>query len=343
MVNKIARRGVLLGGAAIALLAAVYSRTHYWGAVYKAAVLGRPVPGRSSFDEFSTAEQVTEGIDLSGKTALVTGCNSGLGFETMRVLAMRGAHVIGAARTKEKAEIACGKIDGQTTPLVVELTDLPGIVIAANQVADLDVPLDMLILNAGIMALQEHKKANGIEMQLAVNHLGHFLLANRLRDQVIAAQRGRVVVLSSRAHVWGPKEGIQFNNLSGDMDYDPFVAYGQSKLANGLFSREFARRLAHTNVTCNSLHPGVIKTNLFRHVPGSDDPDDKPKRYRYKKTIAEGAATTCYVATSPDLADVTGYYFSDCNPSVPNKHMQDDELAAKLWEVSEELTADFLS
>jgi len=247
--------------------------------------------------------------------------------------------VIGAARTIEKAETACGKIDGKTTPLVVELTDLAGIVMAANQVADLDTPVDMLILNAGIMALQEHRQANGIEMQLAVNHLGHFLLANRLRDQVVAAQQGRVVVLSSGAHIWGPKEGIQFNNLSGDTDYDPFVAYGQSKLANGLFSREFARRLAHTSVTCNSLHPGVIKTNLFRHVPGSDDPDDKPKRYRYKKTIAEGAAT----ATSPELADVTGYYFSDCNPAVPNKHMQDDELAAKLWAVSEELTAEYLS
>lgn len=327
---------------AATLLSAVPAFALAEDAIYKPAVPGRAVPGASPFDEFSTAEQVTVGMDLAGQTALVTGCNSGLGYETMRVLALRGAHVIGAARTMEKAAAACAGIDGQTTPLVVELTDFPGIVAAANQVAEMGAPVDMLILNAGIMAVPELRQSNGIELQFAVNHLGHFLLANRLQDQVVAAQQGRVVVVSSAAHKWGPKEGIQFDNLSGADDYDPFRAYGQSKVANGLFSREFARRLADTNATSNSLHPGVIKTNLGRFLPPEDESDDEPRRFRYK-SIPEGTATTCYVATSPDLAAVTGYYFYDCNPAVPNEHMQNDTLAAKLWEVSADLTADYLS
>ncbi len=342
MSNRISRRNVLQSSMAATLLSAVPAIAIAEDAVYKPAVPGRPIPGNTAYDEFSTAEQVTAGMDLTGRTALVTGCNSGLGYETMRVLALRGAHVIGAARTMEKAATACGEINGETTPLVVELTDFPGIVAAANQVADMDKPVDMLVLNAGIMAVPELRQSNGIELQFAVNHLGHFLLANRLRDQVIAAQQGRVVVVSSAAHKWGPKEGIQFDNLSGENDYDPFRAYGQSKVANGLFSRELARRLASTNATSNSLHPGVIKTNLGRFLPPEDESDDEPRRFRYK-TIPEGTATTCYVATSPDLARVTGYYFYDCNPAVPNEHMQDDALAAKLWEVSAELTADYLS
>ncbi len=339
--RNVTRRGVILGGAAVALVAAVYRRISLGRSVYKPAVPGRPVPAKTRWNRNSTAEMVTEGLDLSGQTALVTGCNSGLGYETMRVLAMRGAHVIGAARTLEKAETACSDIEGKTTPLVVELTDLPGIVDATNQVADMDLAIDMLILNAGIMQVPDRRLANGVELQFAVNHLGHFLLANRLQEQVVAAPQGRVVVLSSNAHRWGPDDGIQLDNLDAEVGYDPRVAYGQSKVANGLFSREFARRLSATNATCNALHPGVIDTNLDRFLPQGDDTDSSDKSWM--KTIPEGSATQCYVATSPDLAGVTGYYFDNCNPAVPNEHMQNDVLAAKLWEVSEELTADYLT
>jgi len=338
MTERISRRSVLRAGAAATLLSSVPGLAAAEDAAYTPAVPGRPVPPQSSFGAESTAEQVTAGMDLSGRTALVTGCNSGLGFETMRVLALRGAHVIGAARTLEKAETACASVDGRTTPLVVELTDLPGIEAAAEQVAGMDTPIDMLILNAGIMALQELQLANGVERQFAVNHLGHFLLANRLRDQVVAAPAGRVVVVSSGAHRWAPEEGIQFDNLDGTKGYDPFEAYGQSKVANGLFSREFARRLADTNATSNSLHPGVIPTNLARHLPPREIDTSDP---RYK-TVPQGAATQCYVATSPDLDRVTGYYFSDCNMAVPDHNMQDDAMAARLWAVSEELVADYL-
>ena len=125
------------------------------------------------------------------------------------------------------------------------------------------------------------------------------------------------------------------------MDYDPYLAYGQSKLANGLFSRELARRLANTRATSNSLHPGFIRTNLTRYLPGGDDEDATPSARM--KSIPQGAATTCYVSAHPALKRVTGYYFADCNLALPNAHMQDDEMAARLWTVSEELTAPYRS
>ncbi len=335
--DPVSRRTVLQAGVATALASAVPSIV--WADIsdYKPAVPGTPVPPMSAFGKRSTAEEVTAGMDLAGKTALVTGCNSGLGLETMRVLTLRGAHVIGAARTLEKAEQACASVTGKTTPLAVELTDLPGIVTAAGKVADMGVALDMLILNAGIMQLPELQVVNGVERQFAVNHVGHFLLTMRLLDQVVAADAGRVVVVSSGAHRWAP-QGIRFDNLDGSQDYDPREAYGVSKTANGLFSRELARRLAETSATSNSLHPGVIPTNLARHLPQRDYDMSNPMF----KTIPEGTATQCYVATHPELAGVTGYYFDDCNPAMPNEHMQDDAMAAKLWAVSEELVADYL-
>ena len=338
MSKTISRRSVLQSGIAATLASALPPIAFADDLDYIPAVPGRPNSPTSDFVKTSTAEEVTAGMDLSGMTALVTGCNSGLGLETMRVLALRGAHVIGAARTLTKAENACASVDGKTTPLVVELTDWPGIVDAGNQVAEMGVPIDILILNAGIMALPDLHQAHGIELQFAVNHLGHFLLENRLHDQVVAAKAGRVVVVSSGAHRWAPAEGIQFDNLSGDKGYDPRQAYGQSKVANGLFSRELARRLADTSATSNSLHPGVIPTNLSRYQPDREYDMSNPRF----KTIPQGAATQCYVATSPILDGVTGYYFDNCNPAVPSEHMQDDQMAAKLWEVSAELVADYL-
>ena len=337
MRKQMTRRSILQSSAAAAVMTALPRFAFSTDAGYLPAVPGRPQPPQSAFGKRSTAEEVTAGMDLAGKTALVTGCNSGLGFETMRVLALRGAHVIGAARTLEKAETACADVEGKTTPLAVELTDLSGIVAAATQVADMDVALDILILNAGIMQLQELQLVHGVERQFAVNHVGHFLLTLRLLDQVVASPSGRVVVVSSGAHRWAPN-GIDFDNLDGSKGYDPRQAYGVSKTANGLFSRELARRLADTHATSNSLHPGVIPTNLARHLPQRNYDMSNPMF----KTIPEGAATQCYVATHPDIAGVTGHYFDDCNPAVPNRHMQDDAMAARLWALSEELVADYL-
>jgi len=168
----------------------------------------------SSFTRDNTAEDVTAGLDLSGKLALVTGCNSGIGYETMRVLAMRGAHVLGAARTLAKATDACASVAGQTTPLVVELTDFDSIASATAQVAAMKQPLDIIICNAGILELPELEQVNGIEKQFYVNHLGHFVLVNQLLPQLLAAPQGRIVNVSSgRATGNAPDEGIQFDNL----------------------------------------------------------------------------------------------------------------------------------
>ncbi len=282
---------------------------------------------RGTFGADATAEQVTAGIDLTGATALVTGCNSGIGYETMRVLALRGAHVLGTARSAAKAREACASVTGETTPLVLELTDFDSVVACADQVRAMDAPLDMLICNAGVL-LRGLRQVDDLEMHFVVNHLGHFLLVHRLLGEVTAAPQGRVVVVSSMAHRNTPAGGIQFNNLSGRGWKGS--AYGHSKLANGLFALELARRLEGTNATANVLHPGVIDTNIFRHV------DFNIPKNRFK-SIAQGAATTCYVAAHPSLAKVSGVYFSDCNPEEPSEQMRDAAMARRLWEVSEAL------
>ncbi len=295
------------------------------------------------FGADSTAEEVTAGIDLSGLTALVTGCNSGIGYETMRVLALRGAHVFGSGRTREKAVDACNSIEGRTTPIVIELTDFPSIVAAAEEVRARTDAVDMLICNAGVMELPELEQVNGIEKQFVVNHLGHFILVNQLLPQVIAAPQGRIVVVSSGASIrTAPEAGIEFDNLSGERGYDPRRAYGQSKLANVLFALELSRRLEGTNATANSLRPGVIPTNLGRHMPRWKTFTLETVGSLFTKTIPQGAATTCYVATAPALASVSGYFFNHCNPHRPGGHTEDREMAARLWAVSEELTAEYI-
>jgi NAD(P)-dependent dehydrogenase (short-subunit alcohol dehydrogenase family) len=299
-------------------------------------------PRRSPFNSTSTAEEVTAGIDLSGLNIAITGANSGLGYETMRVLALRGAHIIGIARTQEKAEKACAGIEGETTPMFLDLADWESVVRCAEGIRAMNIPLDGLITNAGIMALPELEIVNGVEKQFAINHLGHFILINQLREPVLAAPQGRFTLLSSRAYR-SAKNGIEFDNLDGSQHYDPWNAYGVSKLANALCARELAAQISHTNATANSVHPGVIKTNVMGNLPMWQQFGAKYLGWLFFKTIPEGAATTCYVATSPELVDVRGFYFSNCNVDDVNmRYLYDDAMAAKLWQVSEELTKDYL-
>ena len=287
---------------------------------------------RSSFNEHSTAEEVTAGLNLAGMTAVVTGCNSGLGLETMRVLSLRGAHVIGTARTIEKGREACASVTGRTTPVALELTDFDSVVACAAQIQRMNVALDMLVLNAGIV-LRRLEQVNGLEKQFVVNHLGHFVLTNRLLDRVRAARQGRVVVVGSGLHQRAPEGGIQFGDLSGKSWSDR--AYEHSKLANGLFSLELSRRLRGTRATSNCVSPGFVRTNLARNVDTSKLPPNP-------RPVGEGAATTCYVATSPALANTTGEYFSNCNPAPQGENQTDPAMAAKLWDVSTELTRKYL-
>ncbi len=332
------RRQVLAGGTVLLAGAAL---TACSGGEDQPVVRPEGVP-LGPYGGESTAEQVLEGIDLTGKTALVTGANSGLGYETMRVLAGRGAHVLCAARTLAKAEEACAGIKGRTTPVVIELTDFPSIVAGTDAVRAMGLPIDMLILNAGIMALPELEQVYGLEKQFVTNHLGHFIVGNRLLPEVQAAPQGRVVILTSSGYKWAPESGIEFDNLSGKRDYNANKMYGQSKLANHLYARQLAKNLADTPATANSVHPGVIMTNLGRSFPKWQQMAGKLIGWTFMKSVEAGTATTCYVATAPALATVSGHYFADCNPEVPGGQMQNDELAAKLWQVSEELTRPYL-
>lgn len=308
------RRRQLLQAGSVLLLTPTFA---------SARAIAPPRPG-------ATAEQVTHGIDLRGKTALVTGCNSGIGQETMRVLALRGAHVIGTARSQEKAAAACKAVKGKATPVVLDLADFDSVVACSKRVATLAPRLDILVCNAGIV-LDQLEQVRGLEKTFVVNHLGHYLLVRRLLPQVIAAPQGRVVVVGSGDHRNAPPGGIQFDDLSGR---GWTARYAHSKLANGLFSLELARRLAKTRATSNSVSPGHTRTNILRHT-GNKYRDDA-------RTVAQGAATPCHVATAPALEKVSGQYFSDFRIAGQSAQQRDTAMAARLWEVSEDLVRDFL-
>ena len=285
------------------------------------------------FGATSTAEEVTQGIDLSGRTWVITGVNSGLGYESARVLALRGARIIGLARTKEKADDALRALSIDGVGVACELSDLSSVRAAVETVQELGA-LDGIMANAGIMALPELRQQHGYELQFFTNHVGHFVLVTGLLDSL--TDDGRVVILSSGAHAFA-ENGIEFDNLAGKRDYKPWRMYGISKLANVLFARSLTARFSGTMRTANSLHPGVIETNLGRHVP---DREGMYERLRPRmKSIPQGAATQCYVATRPELAGVSGKYFSDCAEADTIAAGTDDAMAEQLWTVTEEIVA----
>ncbi len=283
------------------------------------------------FGATSTAEEVTEGLDLSGDTWLITGCNSGLGYETARVLGKRGARIIGLARTEAKAAEALAALGVEGWPVECELSNLDSVRSAVEIVRALG-KLDGIMANAGIMALPELEQVDGYERQFYTNHIGHFALVTGLLDRLML--KGRVVILSSGAHHFA-KEGLELDNLSGEDDYDPWRMYGRSKLANILFARSLATRFAGSERTANSVHPGVIATNLGRHVPDKEAMYERLKPML--KTVEQGAATQCYVAVHPDNAGITGEYFADCAVAETIPAGQDDSLAEALWRRSKSI------
>jgi len=297
------------------------------------------------FNKQSTAEEVTEGLDLAGQVALVTGCTNGTGLETMRVLAMRGAHVLATGRTTAKVEAACAGMHGKITPLALELTDLDSVNRCARSVAELGLVPDIVICNAGMDHFGELELVSGIELVFFANFLGHFVLVNNLLPGMLERGSGRIVHVSSdSAHKGPPKgappEGIDFDNLRGEGCYDGPAAYGRSKLANALFSFELSHRLNGSGLTSNAIHPGSVFTNIAHSAP--KEMRDAIKDYAPNlKTPAQGAATQVYVATSPELADVSGKFFADSNLFIapqPN-FLEDKALAEKLWQVGEEMAA----
>jgi NAD(P)-dependent dehydrogenase (short-subunit alcohol dehydrogenase family) len=293
--------------------------------------------GPSGFGYSSTAEEVTDGISLAGKTVLVTGAASGLGTETVRVLVQRGARVLATGRTAESVTKACGSFGDRVVALECELSKPASVRACVDRVRGSEPPLAAIVCNAGIMALPKLEQACGYELQFFTNHIGHFILVTGLLDRL--AGDGRVVVVSSGAHRQAPKVGIEFDNLSGEKSYGPWSAYGQSKLSNILFTKELAKRLAGTGKTANTLHPGVIVTALGRSMPVFMQGILRGVSPLFLKSIPQGAATQCFVATHPSVASTAGEYFSHCNIAQPTDLARDPELAKRLWAESERIAA----
>ncbi|RKR20413.1 SDR family NAD(P)-dependent oxidoreductase [Arthrobacter oryzae] len=319
----------------------------------------------SGFGRDSTAAEVITGIDLSGKTAMVTGGYSGLGLETVRALASAGAAVVVPARRPEHARsvlaaagLAPGTRLGDVSVAELDLADQASVKEFATNFLAGAAPgtpraLDILINNAAIMASPEQRVGPGWEAQFATNHLGHFALTNLLWPALAAAGEARVVSLSSTGH---KLSGIRFEDINFDAGYDKWQAYGQAKTANALFAVRLDELGKDAGVRAFAVHPGGIMTELQRHLPREemiaagwmDEHGTPDSRF---KTPAQGAATSVWAATAPALKGMGGVYCEDCDiaePTVPGSpearirgvdaHAVDREAAARLWELSAEMT-----
>ncbi|MGE0307200.1 MAG: oxidoreductase [Acidimicrobiia bacterium] len=292
----------------------------------------------------TTADEAIGTVDLTGKVAIITGSSGGIGLETARTLARAGATVVLANRDAGKCAAAAAHLRASLPPERIELGDLDLASLAsvrrfATSVAEAHPQVDLLINNAGVMAAPLSRTADGFELQLGTNHLGHFLLTNLLLPNVLAAPGSRIVNLSSSAHRRG---GVNWDDPNyRTSDYEPWLAYAQSKTANILFTLELERRLEQSGTHAFAVHPGVIDTDLGRHL---DDEQNAWKDAQIKaggifmKSTQQGAATTVLVATSPDVIADAGKYFEDCALS-PNlaPHASGADDAKRLWSISEEL------
>jgi NAD(P)-dependent dehydrogenase (short-subunit alcohol dehydrogenase family) len=287
----------------------------------------------------STANQVLAGIDLSRRHIVITGCNGGIGFETMSALAANGAHVIGLARSFAIAKSACSKVGRSATPVACDLSDLDSVTEAAATIRALQLPLDAIITNAAIANPPTLRTRYGIELQFLVNHISHFSLVNQLLD-VVRDGSGRVVIVSSSASIdQAPAEGIMFDNLDGHQFYEPFTFYGQSKLATALYAKELSHRLRGRGIAVNSVDPGATKrTGLNRSLR-------LPLRMvlsaaqLFMKSPSQGAATQALLAASPRVAGITGEHWADCQIARGSPHLYDVDLVMRLWEVSAQIVA----
>ncbi|WP_431896731.1 SDR family NAD(P)-dependent oxidoreductase [Micromonospora haikouensis] len=302
----------------------------------------------SPFTRENTADEVSAGIDLTGRRAIVTGGASGIGVETVRTLARRGAEVTIAARRLDAATRIAEDIKADTGhPNVhaaeLELTDRASVAAFADAWTG---PLDLLINNAGVMMIQElTRNADGREMQFATNHLGHFDLTTRLHAALAAAPDGaRVVNVSSSGHLFGP---VVFDDIDYRFRvYDPLSAYAQSKTAGILFAVGATQRWAGDGILVNAVNPGAIRTGLQRHIGGKlATPQDQ------QKDVHQGAATSIFAAVSPLLEGIGGRYFNDNTEAVPvderpadarvlvttvARYALDAEAADRLWTASEQ-------
>src|SRR4051794_28572528 len=309
-------------------------------------------PIGSGFGARSTAEEALEGIDLSGRVAVVTGGYSGLGLETVRALAEAGATVVVPARRRGHAEEVLAAVPRVEVD-ELDLGDLDSVHAFAGRFLDSGRALDILINNAAVMACPETRVGPGWEAQFATNHLGHFALANRLWPALAAGGGARVVALSSTGHKISP---IRFDDLQFEHGYEKWRAYGQAKTANSLFAVQLDALGRDAGVRAFAAHPGGIMTPLQRHLTREemvasgwmDAEGNLDPRF---KTPEQGASTSTWAATSPRLDGMGGVYCEDCDIAAPtvvgapdarirgvDAHAIDPDDAARLWAVSGELT-----
>ncbi|EOD64211.1 SDR family NAD(P)-dependent oxidoreductase [Amycolatopsis vancoresmycina] len=304
----------------------------------------------SGFGATTTAAEAVAGADLTGKLAVVTGGYSGIGLETTRALAGAGAHVVVPARRRATAEEALAGIEHVEVD-ELDLGNLESVRAFAERFLATGRRIDLLIANAGIMACPETRVGPGWEAQFATNHLGHFALVNRLWPAV--AEGARVVSLSSRGHHYSP---IRWDDVQFETGYEKWAAYGQAKTANVLFAVQLDRLGAEQGVHAFALHPGGIMTPLQRHLPREEMVErgwiDEAGNFLVEfKTPEQGAATTVWAATSPQLAGLGGLYLEDCDvaelapadaeglaSSGVRRYAVDREEAARLWTLSAQLT-----
>lgn len=314
-------------------------------------------PINSPFNAKSQSSEIVDGINLTGKIAIVTGGSSGLGVETARALAKAGAHVILPVRSRAKAEKTVQDIKASTGKTVelddMDLASFASVRAFADKFLTSGRPLHLLINNAGIMAIPERRMEGRIEAQFGTNHLSHMLLSCRLAPALVKGAPARVVVLSSLGHQASP---VDFDDpLYERRPYDRWMAYSQSKRANVLFAVELNRRLEPKGVNVYAVHPGMIFTELARDVPPQDmqafgwhDENGNIIPNENFKTVQGGASTAVWCATSPLLAAGGGVYCEDCNIAreVSNGEMgadgvaaaaRDPQAARRLWALSEDL------
>ena len=284
--------------------------------------------------------------DMRGKTVVVTGGNSGIGFETAATLAQMGARVLVTARNADKGRAAVARIteraeavgaEGGAQLVVFDLADLASVRRGAEEILEQASRLNVLVNNAGLILSERRESVDGLEATFATNHLGPFLLTNLLLERIRASAPSRIVNVASGAHRTARK-GMPFEDLQSEKRYAGMRVYGESKLANILFTLELARRLEGTGVTANSLHPGTVRTGY-----GADGDTSGFLALGIKTgspfflTPAQGARTSVYLSSSPEVEGVSGQYFVKCKPAQPKSWARDADAARHLWQVSEEL------
>ncbi|MGG0382672.1 SDR family oxidoreductase [Priestia endophytica] len=275
---------------------------------------------------------------MKRKIAVVTGANSGMGLSTTIGLAKENIHVVMACRNQQRGEEALRLAKEKSGVshielLLCDLEDFDSISHFVEQFTNKWDVLDVLVNNAGVVSLKRKVTKEGYEAQLGVNHLGHFLLTLLLLDSLKAAQKARIVNVSSGAHKWGR---IHFEDMNLEANYSVMKGYGQSKLANILFTKELAKRLSHTDITVNALHPGAVSTNLGINRSTGFGKSVYKVLNPFFQSPDKGAETALYLAKSAEVDDVTGGYFYKQKPARVSKRAKDPYLAQLLWEWSEE-------